>query len=179
LEQYEKGKVRFAIKMAKTLSTIFHKTEKSTPILPALAERYGIRMRFRGHRALKNNRAIPKTRLPNGISDMTPGSDSSSMTYLSFDEYWNEIVYVGDRGSFTRKELIILAAKKLSGAHVDPRIDSKLQRIINSGDVVISSDSEDDELAITRAIYVTAYQVLGILNRLIPELEDKIPPPSS
>lgn len=49
IEQYEKGQAHFAFKLAGTLRTIFHSTQVSTPILPDLAERYGLQMSFKGH----------------------------------------------------------------------------------------------------------------------------------
>ena len=42
IKEYGNGQAHFAYKIASTLRTIFHKTSESKPILPDLAERYGI-----------------------------------------------------------------------------------------------------------------------------------------
>jgi hypothetical protein len=49
IAEYGKGQSHFALKMASTLRTIFHKTAASKPLLPDLAERYGIKLSFKGN----------------------------------------------------------------------------------------------------------------------------------
>jgi len=90
-----------------------------------------------------------------------------------FDEYWNEIVYVEGKIRYTRSQLIIWAANKLGGAHVDPEIPSELLHLVD-GSVKLVSNRYGEESIINQVTYEMAVQVLIILNDLIPKLEEKI-----
>lgn len=69
--------------------------------------------------------------------------------------------------------MVLFAANKLGGTHVDPEIPADLLRIVQ-GNVRLGSQSLGGEIILTRAVYETAYQVLGILDALIPDLETRI-----
>ena len=46
--------------------------------------------------------------------------------WVSFDEWWNKVIFVDQKGSETsRKDLILTVANKDGGAHVDPVLDGK------------------------------------------------------
>jgi len=90
-----------------------------------------------------------------------------------FHKYWNETIYVEGRVRYTRKQLVLYAANKLGGTHVDPEIPADLLRIVQ-GNVILASRSHGEEIIITRAVYETAYQVLQVLDTLIPQLEKRI-----
>ena len=55
------------------------------------------------------------------------------------------------------------------GAHVDPEIPANLLRTVQ-GNVKLCSIQLGEENVITRAVAETAYQVLLILDNLIPQL---------
>ena len=51
--------------------------------------------------------------------------------WVSFDEWWNEIVFDDRKGnSLTRKDIILSLADKEGGAHVDPRLTPSYETII-------------------------------------------------
>lgn len=172
IEQYKKGQAHFAFKIASTLRTIFHKTSASTPILPDLAERHGLRMSFKGHR---DQQFDEHTALYVGfqVGNLKPDFGAPSLVTVGFDKYWNETIYVEGKTRCTRKQLVLYAANKLGGTHVDPEIPADLLRIVK-GNVRLASQSHGEEIILTRAVYETAYQVLGVLDTLIPELERRI-----
>jgi hypothetical protein len=172
IEQHEKGQAHFAFKLAGTLRTIFHSTQVSTPILPDLAERHGLQMSFKGHRERQFD---DFTVLYVGfqVGNLKPDFSAPFLVTVDFEKYWNEIIYVEGKIRYTRSQLVLYAANKLGGTHVDPKIPQDLLRIIN-GNVVLASKSHGEEIVLTRAIYETAYQVLQVLDILIPELEKRI-----
>ncbi len=172
LEQYEKGKPHFAYRMAATLRTIFNDTDYSTAILPALAERYGITLSFKGHR---DENLDGKVLLYIGfvVGGLRPPFDGQAD--VSFEDYWNETIYIEGNFRYTRKQLIMFATNKLGGAHVDPEIPKDMLVLVQ-GNVRLGSRSHPQELILTRAVYETAWQVLQKLDILIPELEKRINP---
>jgi len=173
LKEYEKGQVHFAYKMASTLRTIFHNTSSSTAILPALAERYGIHISFMGHPDQDFSRCIMY--LGFVIGGLRPPQPPHRVE-KPFDDYWNEIIYVEKPYRYTRKQLVLFAANKLGGAHVDPEIPENML-ILTQGNVKLGSQTHPEELVLTRAVYDTGWHILQKLDSLIPELEKAIKPP--
>jgi hypothetical protein len=174
LAQYELGKAHFAFRIAGTLRTVFYRGKNSTPILPDLAERYGLRLSFKGHRKQETDYK-PMMHLRFQSGNLKPNFDAPFLVTMDFQEYWNETICVLDGDQYTRQETVCAAANKLGGAHVDPKIPAKLLRIVE-GNVMLGSLSHGEEAIITRALYETGYQVLQVLGRLIPELEKRILP---
>lgn len=171
LEEYEKGKAHFAYKMAVTLRTIFHSTKASTAILPALTDKHGIPILFRGHRAQNLDSVVVYMGFTAG--NLRPPFNGPFHVDKSFEDYWNETIYVEGKFRYKRKELILFAANKLGGAHVDPEIPQNMLVLVQ-GNVRLGSKVHPEELILTRAVYETAWQVLQKLDTLIPELEKRI-----
>ena len=115
LEQYEKGNLHFAVKIASTLRTIFYNTVTSKAILPNLAEKYGYTINFR-IRAQKLDGVhiylgfmIGKRILRKKYFGAPFYIDSD------FESYWNEIVYKEASTIYTRKQIVLFAANKWGG----------------------------------------------------------------
>jgi len=169
LKEYELGKKDFAIKIATTLRTIFHKTGSSNPILPDLAERNGIKIYFKGKRVDIDEYVVLYIGFT--IGNKIPSLDAPFLLNKTFSEYWNEIVYAEGKVRYTRKQLVLWAANKLGGAHVDPEIPDNLFHIIN-GSVKLISKNFGEEIIINQVVYEMALQVIKILDDLIPKLEN-------
>lgn len=177
IQEYGKGQPHFAYKIASTLRTIFHKTPVSNPILPDLAESYGIKLSFKGNLdGQVDEYVVLYVGFQSG--NWPPNFTAPFYVQKDFDQYWNEIIYAEGKIRYTRKQLVLFAANKLGGAHVDPEIPANLLRTVQ-GNVKLCSIQLGEENVITRAVSETGYQVLLILNDLIPQLERRILSPSS
>jgi hypothetical protein len=172
IAEYGKSQPHFAFKMASTLRTIFHKTAVSTPILPDLAERYGIRLSFRGKQDGQVDEFVVLY-IGFQTGNWPPNFTAPFYIQKDFAQYWNEIIYAEGKIRYTRKQLVLFAANRLGGAHVDPEIPANLLRTIQ-GNVKLCSIQLGEENVITRAVSETACQVLLVLDDLIPQLERKI-----
>lgn len=172
LLQYEDGKAHFAYRMASTLRTVFHDTPQSTAILPALADRHGITFSLKGHRDPDLNNV--SLYLGFTMGNLRPPFDAPFHVDKTFEEYWNEIIYVDGEFRYTRKQLVLFAANKMGGAHVDPEIPQN-RLVLVQGNVKLGSRTHPEEMVLTRAVYETAWQVLQKLDALIPDLEKKVP----
>lgn len=172
IREYEEGKKDFALKIAATLRTIFHKTKHSMPILPDLAERNGCQVFFKGR---YQDRIDPYLVLYIGftVGMKKPLFDAPFLVNKPFKEYWDEVVYVEGRARYTRKQLVLYAANKLGGVHVDPEIPAELLHLVD-GSVKLISKKYGEETIINQVVYEMALQVMNLLNQLIPVLEGKI-----
>jgi hypothetical protein len=118
---------------------------------------------------------------PQGATQVAPldhfPSDCRSQ-WVSFDEWWNRVIFVDQKGNeTTRKDLILAVANKDGGAHVDPvlgenyanlsRRNSLAWRFSGArGDVPL----EGPEKAAVRQI---AHEVLKSLNPAMPGKKPK------
>lgn len=172
IEEYVAGKNHFALKIAATIRTLFHKSKTSTPILPDLAKRYGFTIHFKGRDQSKIDSYVT---LYAGftIGNKNPRFDAPFLIDKEFDQYWNEIVYVEGNIRYTRSQIILWAANKLGGAHVDPMIPPELLHLVDRS-VKLVSNRYGEEAIINQVTYEMALQVLRNLNDLIPKLEGKI-----
>jgi len=179
VEQYEKGNPHFAVKIAATLRTIFHNTATSKAILPDLAQRYGYRIRFKskqqglmlhGSCTLYIGFMVGNRILPRDYFDAPFFIDSD------FETYWNAVVYKEGSTIYTRKQMILFAANKWGGAHVDPEIPHKFLRLTDGTGPKLISEKCGEEMIIGRIPYEMAIQAIIILEHLIPSLDKEINP---
>jgi hypothetical protein len=173
VETYRKGNLSIAVKIAGTLRTIFYRSQTSTPLLPDLSNKYGIELKFAG----RNQDGLDEyVVLYTGftVGNRDPVFDAPFLIPKSFADYWNEVVYIEGQVRYYRRQIVLWAANKLGGDHVDPQIPNELQHLVN-GQVKLVSQKYGEEPIINQVVYEMALQTLGILDWLIPQLENKIP----
>ena len=91
-----------------------------------------------------------------------------------FETYWNDLVYRSGDIIYTRKQMILFAANKLGGSHVDPEIPEKLLKIVGSSAPKLISEAYGESTIINCVAYQTSIQVSNNLKILIPDLEERI-----
>ena len=99
--------------------------------------------------------------------------------WVSFDEWWNRVIFVDQEKSETsRKDLILAVANKDGGVHVDPVLDEKYANLSRrntlgwrfsnaKGDVPL----EGPEKAAIRQV---AHEVLKSINPTMPTMKPKV-----
>lgn len=61
---------------------------------------------------------------------VAPLDDVPEIRVKSFQEWWNQTVFIDDHGnSISRRDLILAVANQDGGGHVDPKIDEKYARL--------------------------------------------------
>jgi hypothetical protein len=90
---------------------------------------------------------------------------------LSFEEWWNEIVFKDKDGeTFSRKELVITAANQDGGGHVDPDLDEVYDRIVRENSIgwIIQNGNEQKPMAdpTKPAIRQIAHELLKTLSKI-------------
>jgi hypothetical protein len=173
VSEYQSGKTHFAYKIAATLRTIFHKTTMSSPILPDLANKYGCPFMLRGRIPPKN--AILYLGFVFGTNkDPAIILSAPTLVPMTFADCWNSVVYIDPVAAYTRSQLVLWAANKLGGAHVDPKIPPKLVHLVGSEGPRLVSQAYGEETIINPVVYEMALFVLEALKTLIPCLKSKI-----
>lgn len=98
--------------------------------------------------------------------------------WISFDEWWNGVIFVDKEGSETsRKDLILAVANKDGGAHVDPVLDEKYANLSRRNSLAWRFSSlrgnallEGPEKAAIRQI---THEILKSLNPVMPTMKPK------
>jgi hypothetical protein len=109
--------------------------------------------------------------------DMLPSAPPPR--WVSFDEWWNRVIFVDQKGSETsRKDLILTVANKDGGAHVDPILDEKYADLSRRNSLAWRFSSprgdvplEGPEKAAVRQI---THEILKSLNPAMPVMKPKV-----
>jgi len=86
---------------------------------------------------------------------------------LPFTEWWNQVVLVIDRQPITRRSLVLAAADKDGGAHVDAALTKEYEAlIVNFGEIVTTyADGTEARFAVDNAHFMALRQIAyEILN---------------
>lgn len=175
ISEYEKGKKHFAYRIATTLRTIFHKNKTSYRILPDLADKYGYLFTLRGRNPppLKANGFYLGFMLSFRPIDRKEIQNDRTLVSKKFDEYWNEVVYSAPfEQGYTRREIVLIAANKLGGTHVDPVIKPRAENLAKV--VLRQSGPNFEDVIVGSVVYEMGVHVLTALDGLIPYLDSKI-----
>jgi hypothetical protein len=62
-------------------------------------------------------------------------SPDSIKTELLVSDWWNQVVYVLGKTRLSRKDLVLSAADKDGGAHVDAKLTSDYETLMHSGEL--------------------------------------------
>ncbi len=177
IAQYEDGKPHFGVKIASTLRTIFHNTRKSIAILPGLSNRLGIDLHFKDRANPFVNDEETTCYMGFMFGYRILESDhfqAPFFTICDFETYWNSPVFKEGQVIYTRQQVILFAANKHGGSHVDPEIPAKFLLLVDDSGPKLISEQCGEEVIITRVAYEAGVQISLILEELIPELEKRI-----
>jgi hypothetical protein len=111
------------------------------------------------------------------VLDMLP--PDLSPRWVSFDEWWNRVIFVDQkRSEISRKDLVLAIANKDGGAHVDPILDEKYADLSRRNSLAWRTSGprgdaplEGPEKAAVRQI---AHEILKSLNPTMPTIEPKV-----
>ena len=104
--------------------------------------------------------------------------DSLDKYPLPASEWWEQVVLVLSERPFSRKQIVLSAANKDGGAHVDKRLDDEYAFLAACNDLgaFLRLDSEDVAFPFSDAHYVSLRQMAWeVINS--PDLIALLPPP--
>ncbi len=99
--------------------------------------------------------------------------------WVSFDEWWNRVIFVDQNGSETsRKDLILAVANKDGGAHVDPVLNEKYANLSRRNSLAWRFSSPRGDIPLEgpekAAVRQIAHEVLKSLNPTMPVMKPKV-----
>jgi len=181
----ERGFEGEAKRLAAAIRVLVHDTQSSKSLLGQLGQKtisfYDTCIPRQNHTYITYSGLTATNLTPQGatyvalLDELPP---DYSPRWVSFDEWWNRVIFIDQEGSETsRKDLILAVANTDGGAHVDPVLDEKYAnlsrrnalgwRFSNTrGDVPL----EGPEKAAIRQI---AHEVLKSLNPAMPTMKPK------
>jgi hypothetical protein len=178
-DAYDRGLQDEAIRIAVTIRVLVHRTPRSTSLLNHLgATNIHLLSTCRDIRPMLDGSdpfyAGTRMRLFNGMALMGGGygpklGGGSTQQPLVVDQWWGQIVYVLEHDTrLSRKDIVLAAANKDGGAHVDANLTPEYERLITPGSLgtlVIEKSGGTEEHPITEGHFLAlrqmAYELLN------------------
>lgn len=181
-QSYDEGFTSEAKRLAVIIRVLLHDTQKSTSLLTLLQEKdislYDTSVDYDPGNLVPTLGLI-MIQVGKDIGYIPPLDNGSPRRYakgkIPFDDWWNKIVIVDNKGNkLTRKDLILAVSNKDGGAHIDPKLDkayADLTRFNSLGwefivDGVKKESSTGPEIASIRQI---SHEVLKSLKDEFPD----------
>jgi len=128
---YDKGCVEGAIRIGVVIRVIFHDTKNSVSLLKLMNRKSTLKL-VTTAKTLSNDLLsdMDFVELMAGMVfgstlEYAPVSDDSSI--IPCLDWWKQTVFIRDNKSYTREDIVLLAANKDGGAHIHKRPDGELQ----------------------------------------------------
>jgi hypothetical protein len=111
------------------------------------------------------------------VLDMLP--PESPPRWVSFDEWWNRVIFVDQKGSETsRKDLILAVANKDGGAHLDPVLHGKYADLSRRNSLAWQFSSPRGDIPLEgpekAAVRQITHEILKSLSPTMPMAEPKV-----
>jgi hypothetical protein len=140
-ESYDAGHTDESVRIATVIRVLVHDTKTSTSLLTHLRA-MNVKLSSTVGDHPRSNTAmlsgmgqltITTGPAASAIWKASTGSDSIK-TELPVSEWWNQIVYILGRARCSRKDLVLAAANKDGGAHVDAALTADYETLMTSGE---------------------------------------------
>jgi len=183
---FDEGREGEAKRLAAAIRVLVHDTDSSKSLLGQLGQRainfYDTSIPRHPKEILTYSGIIGMDFTRQGVKYLAPLDflpPKSPPRWISFEEWWNGIIFVDRKDNKTsRKDLILAVANKDGGAHVDPVLNEKYADLSRRNSLAwrfssVRGDAplEGPEKATIRQI---AHEVLKSLNPEMPAMKPKI-----
>jgi hypothetical protein len=131
-ESYDRGYHDEAVRLATTIRVLLHDTKASTSLLSLLGVKSSINLLT----TVSTDPLHAGTCMFDGLTMMSlrgiEPSFSKSGQFVSVADWWEQVVLVtGPKVWITRRLLVLGAANKDGGAHVDPHLNHEYQQLMD------------------------------------------------
>jgi hypothetical protein len=132
-ESYDKGFEDETVRIATALRVLFHDTSRSISLLKHLGASPNLLTTVRPLVAGAGVIFFDGIGLisvgPEGAIIPPKFGDGSYKGFLRHDEWWHQIICISDQIKITRRDIILTAADKDGGAHVDPKLTAQYEEL--------------------------------------------------
>lgn len=180
-KSFDNGYLHEAKRLATTLRVILHDTNQSHSLLGQLGIKskigfYDTCLDFNPKNMLSHN-GILRVHLSgrDAVYEAPLDDNPLGMNHSKpFEDWWNKLVFASlDDKGFTRKKIVTDLANKEGGAHVDPKLNSKFQKLTNGEYLNTQFIIEEDSSYIENA---PAFAMRQIAFEVIHSLQDRLEP---
>jgi hypothetical protein len=140
IESFDAGFRDEAMRMATVIRVLVHDTKQSTSLLTYLGVKATARLLTTSplrpadeHTVFQIGMGI--MRLGQGGSPYRPSFGKYGWALIPVEEWWTQTIHVFDGGKthVSRKTMVLGAANKQGGAHVDPKLSGEFKRLAEDG----------------------------------------------
>lgn len=135
-DNYDKGCEGEAKRIATSLRVLFHHTNHSVSLLSQLKKEssFFLLTTSTGYSPgnLLTSWVLLTLKIENDHMSFIPSGfcKKDSNYFVTFEDWWNEIIFDDKENKFTRKDIVLYVADKDGGAHVDPVLDEKYAKLV-------------------------------------------------
>lgn len=183
-ELFDKGNTEEAIRLSTSIRILVHDTKNSKSLLNQINKKnmkfYDTSSRFSSSNLLTYQGLLHMKIGPNEtevIARLDNPPPERSIKKVKFDKWWEEIIVITDENKkrFYRKDLVLYAADKEGGAHVDSQIDEDYYNLSiaeSFGWRIINGDQESNfNNPILQSIRQIAYELEKSIIDEFPEIK--------
>jgi len=168
-QSFDAGYHDEAIRIAQCIRVLIHDTNRQKSVLTHLQAKHialtssclDIAARIRpGMRALVFNGMGRFEMGPDGARYFPKLGDAGQRYDLPVEQWWTQTIFILDPNTFvSRKDVVLTAADKDGGAHVDAALTATYERLVESGDLGVFIDKLGSQVAISGHHYVALRQM--------------------
>lgn len=136
VDAYDEGFTDEYIRIAQTLRVLFHNTRNSHGLWEQMGTQADIidsSGPFELGNTVANTSLLQTGSGEQSQSMFAPLSSSIRKNSIPVKNWWQQIILVGDRIKYSRRQLVITVANKEGGSHVDPNITEDFSWIEKTG----------------------------------------------
>lgn len=187
---YDAGHEIVALSISTTIRVLVHDTSNSTSLLLSLGKKD---VQYLDTRIIDHDKSINLSlvrQINVGVRDGAGGeakywplcderyfsTPSHHFKYVSFDAWWDGVVFKNENFSLTRQDLVLTVANKDGGAHFDEKVDEKydaFRKKWSGGNTLVGRRSGInrgyDNIPTYPAVRQIAYELLQSLNKPQPD----------
>jgi hypothetical protein len=174
-----------AKRLAAAIRILLHDTGSSMSLLGQLGEKnicfYDTSILYNPKTSITYNGITAINLTPQGATHVALFNDLPTdcpPRWVSFEEWWNRVIFIDKEGSKTsRKDLILAIANKDGGAHVDPVLDKKYANLSRRNSLAWRFSSPRGDVPLEgpekAAIRQITHELLRSLNPTMPKMKLK------
>ncbi len=183
---YDEGHEGEAKRLAAAIRVLVHDTDSSKSLLGQLGQKainfYDTSIPCPPKEILTYSGIIGMNITRQGVKYLAPLDflpPESPPRWISFEEWWDAIIFIDQKGNKTsRKDLILAVANKDGGAHVDPVLNEKYADLSRRNSLAWRFSSARGDMPLEgpekAAIRQITHEVLKSLNPAMPAIKPKI-----
>lgn len=135
VRNFDEGNENEARRIATSLRIMFHETSRSHSLFKQINLNHNFFLWSSGELYTPSNLLsswilLQLNRSKDGLFYKPLGTNSKRTFFLSYEDWWNEVIFDDKKNVFTRKDIVTFVANQDGGAHVDKALDGKYAELV-------------------------------------------------